>query len=218
MRAGIRCLVYLMLSLLAAVAWAGEQSYRIANSRSPDGKIELWINPGADEGESVGTAQIRDVKTGRIMDTFDWSGFGGRLVAPDPPFVVLWNPGSDYFAIKYEITRGWMTGAIYGRNGKGRWMEVKMPDDEYASAIEKMSGVKELYGKGCDVPKQWLKNGNLELLFVDRSLLYEHEDLEKEFMVDLKVKDLMGHPLKSAKIVSIKLKSEAEAEKDMEAQ
>lgn len=33
------------LSLLTAAAWAGDEPYCIENSRSPDGKIELWIKP-----------------------------------------------------------------------------------------------------------------------------------------------------------------------------
>ena len=152
------------------------------------------------------------------MGTFEWSGFGVHLAAPDPTFEVLWRSDSKYFAIKYEADRGWTTGTIYGRNDKGDWTELKLPDDEIDAAVKKMGGVKELHGKGCESPRQWLNNGDLELLIRgQKPHLRQTRIWEKEFMVDLKVTGWLGHTLKTAKIVSIKLKSKEETEKDLSA-
>lgn len=203
--------------IVTPTGYADDQPFLVAKSRSPDGKIELWMKPIESEGMAAGTTQIREVNTGKITSTFDWSGFGVRLIAPDPPFEVFWRGDSRYFAITYEESRGWRTGAIYGRNGKGDWVQIKMPNNEYRSAIEKIGGITDFYGKGCDAPKQWLKNGNLQLLFVDRALSYDHEDLEKEFMVELKVAGVDGEPLNTAKIASIKLQSKADTEKELQA-
>ena len=199
--------IFAGIFLLASGASANEQPYRVDKSRSPDGRIELWIKPTNGEGEAAGVAQIREVKTGQTLSTFDWTGFGVQLIAPDSPFAVLWRRDSRYFAIKFEETRGWTMGAIYGRGAKGQWVEVKMPSDEYTNAIKKMSGVSELYGKGGESPVEWARNGELVLEFVDRNLTYNHEDLEKEFLVTLKVADWIRRPLKTARIVSIKQRS-----------
>jgi hypothetical protein len=202
--------------LLTKEAIADEQPYLIDRSRSPDGKIELWVKPKSGEGIAAGVAEIRQVKTGKILGKFEWSGFGVRLAAPDPPFEVFWRNDSQYFAIRYEFARGWMTGGIYGRGIGSRWIEVKMPSDRYTNAIKKMSGVSELYGKGCDRPIEWTTNRELVLEFADRNLLYEPE-LEKEYLVTLKVEDWLGRPLRTAGIVSIKQKSKEEVEREYQA-
>lgn len=203
--------------LLLSVASAHELPYRVGKSRSPDGQIELWIKAENGEGEAAGVAQIRQIKTGRTLSTFHWSGFGVQLIAPRPPFQVFWRRDGLFFAIKYEGTRGWSTGEIYGRNREGQWLKVEKPDKEYTNAIKKISGVTELYGKGCDSPVEWTRNGELVLEFLDRNLIYDHEDLEKEFMVTLKVEDRRGRPLKTAKIISINQKSKEGAERALRA-
>ena len=156
-----------------------------------------------------------EVKTQKILSTFNWSGFGVR--ADGTSFVVLWRPDSRYFAIKYEATRGWVTGAIYGWGANRGWGEVKMPSEEYTNTIKKMSGVSELFGKGCESPVGWTKNNNLVLEFVDRNLVYDHEDFEKEFLVTLRVADWKRQPLPMAMIVSIKQKSEEDVERELQA-
>jgi len=136
----------------------------------------------------------------------------------EPPFDVLWRTDSKYFAIKWEETRGWMTGTVYGISKDGHWVEVKMPEDKYENAIKKIGGISNLYGKGCDSPVQWLPNGDLDLEFVDRNLVYEHEgDFEKEFVVSLRVEARNGNPLRMAKVVSIRQKSKDEVNKELQA-
>jgi hypothetical protein len=211
---GLRAFLFLVLA--AGYSMAQGAPFLVKNSRSPDGRFELWIT--SDEEAVAGTAQIRDAKTEKIVGTFDWSGFGAELVPanPEPPFQVLWRRDSKFFAIKWEAERGWTTGAVYGRIRNGEWSEVKMPSDQYDAAIEKLGGVTQLYGKGCDAPQNWMKNGDLVLEFVDRNLCFDHEDLEREFLITLKVADWRGRPLPMSKIVSIKQKSEEEADRDLQ--
>jgi hypothetical protein len=177
--------------------------------------MEIWIKPdNNDESEAAGTAQIRTVKTQKIIGTFDWSGFGVKVVAPEPPFTVLWRPDNRYFAIGWEKTRGWVTGAIYGKNKAGKWEEVKLPSDEYDAAIKKMAGIADLYGKGCEKPKEWLQNGDLVLQFFDRNLGFHDGDSEQEYLITLQIEDTKGQPLRIARIASIVALSEAESMKD----
>ncbi len=206
-----------LLLLWSGVAVAQDTPLLITNSRSPNGKAELWIKPPKeDEGVASGTAQIREVKTGKIVGTFEWSGFGVR--ADSDAFIVLWRADCKFFAIKYEQSRGWRSGAIYGLHNGGRWAEVKLPDTEYDKAIKKLAGVSEFYGKGCDAPEKWLPNGDLMLIFADRNVVYDHEDLFKEFEVTLRVTDQKGQSLPVAKIVSIKQKSKKETERELQTQ
>ena len=198
--------IFTMLLVLTTVTMAQNQPLLIKDSRSPDGKLELWIKPPMeDEGEASGTVQIRQVQTQKLTGTFEWSGFG--VHADSTAFIVLWRSDSKYFAIKYEETRGWMTGNVYGVHKDGRWTEVKLPIEEYDKAIKKLAGVADFYGKGCDSPVQWLLNGDLTLEFVDRNLIYDHDDVEKEFVINLRVADQKKEPLPTAKLVSIKQKS-----------
>jgi hypothetical protein len=139
------------------------------------------------------------------------------LVASDPPFEVFWRKDSRYFAIKYAEARGWVTGAIYGRDSKGRWIEVEIPKEDYVNAIKKMSGVSELLGKGCERPVAWTKKGELVLQFVDRNITYGQQDFEKEFRVTLSASNWLGQPLKTAKILSIMQRSEEETNRDLQA-
>ena len=208
-------LIFLLLVNCRLAFATDDKPYFIVNSQSPDGKFELWVLPIHSPGEASGTVQVRLVKDNRIVSSFDWSGFGVQLTAPEPPFEVLWRKDSKYFAIKYEETRGWVTGAIYGRFDKSHWVEVQMPRDDYDAAVEKLGNVSDFYGKGCDSPTGWNANGALELLFVDRNLFYDHKDMEKEFVVTLKVADEKGQPVKTAKVISVREKTEEEVEKDL---
>ena len=212
--------IFVLVLLMTTVALADEAPFLIKDSRSPNGRIEIWIKPvNPNEGMAAGTAQIRDVKTQNILSPFEWSGFGVRLLStdPDPAFTVLWRPDSKYFAIKYEEGRGWVTSAIYGLGGNGQWTEVKLPSDEYVNRIKKMSGVSELRGKGCERPKEWLSNGDLNLEFIDMGIEYGQEDV-KAFVVTLRVEDQKRQPLGIAQIVSTKQESHEEAEREVHKQ
>ena len=213
------CRTFLLagILLLPGLSAAEEQPYRIVKSLSPNGAIELWVKPEDREGEAAaGKVLIRQVKNGQTLGTFEWSGFGVKLVGPDPPFDVSWRGDGRYFAIGYEEARGWITGAIYGRAAQDQWLQVKMPADAYSAAIKKVSGVTELYGKGCERPVEWTRKGELVLEFVDRNLAYDHEYFEKQFLVTLKVSDWLGRPLKTAKIVSIKQRSREETQRELQ--
>lgn len=177
----------------------------------------MWIKPTEAEGVAAGTAQIREVRNGRILGRFDWSGFGER--ADNTAFKVLWRSDSKYFAISYELSRGWMSGAIYGRNRAGHWAEIKLPSDAYVNGIKKMSGVAELSsGKGCETPKDWLSNGDLELEFCSENIFFADVDAMKEFEVTLGVADQKGEPLSAAKMILINQKSEEEVERELHSQ
>ena len=202
----------LWLSIIHAVCQ--EAPVVIADSRSPNGRMELWIVPEKNEGIAVGTAEIRDVKIGRTLGTFDWSGFGTE--ADKTAFKVLWRPDSKFFAISWEETRGWMTGTVFGISRNGKWNEIGLPKDEYTKAIMKLGGVSDLYGKGCETPLDWLANGDLELEFMDRNLAYDHEDLEKEFIVELRVASRKDTPLSSGTIVSIRQKTKEQVEQELQ--
>ena len=57
-------------------AAANAEPILIEKSTSPDGRKEIIIVPSdEDTGIAAGTAKIRDVKTGKILWSFDWSGF-----------------------------------------------------------------------------------------------------------------------------------------------
>lgn len=221
----IKHAMLIVLGMILAITGIGaavaqDAPFMVANSRSPDGKTEIWIEPIRSEGIAMGTAQIRSVKSQKILSTFEWSGFGDHLSSdnPDPAFTVFWRPDCKFFAIKYEETRGWMTGQIFGVHKNGQWTEVGLPKDDYDDAIKKLAGVSEFYGKGCDVPERWLSNGDLNLDFADRNIIYDHEDMFKEYTVTLGVADQKGQPLLMAKIVSVKQKPEAETERELQAQ
>ena len=73
---------------------AQDEPLRIENSRSPDGSMELWIKPDPYTGEVAcsSIAQIRELKSGRIVGTFHWAGFGER---PDSTGIwVLYGAGT----------------------------------------------------------------------------------------------------------------------------
>ena len=208
------CIAAIVMLMLAKAASDDDTSIRIDNSRSPDGRLELWIKPIEGQGEAAGTAQIRLVKSGRILSTFDWSGFGEE--ADSKAFKVIWRGDSYLFAISYELSRGYMSGAIYGRTRRDHWMEVKLPADDYVNRIKKISGVYELKsGKGWQTPKNWLPNGDLELEFGSEDIFFKYVDAMKDFVVTLKVADEKGQPLSTAKVVSITEKTEEEVEKDL---
>jgi len=193
--------------LASTTAAAQDEPLLIANSRSPDGKLEIWIKPvPPGQGYASGTAQIRSVATGKTLDNFEWSGFGE---SPDSKaFTVLWRPDCRYFVITWEISRGYVTSTVYGIRTDKRWTEVKLPSDDYVSAIKKMSGLSDLpSGKGHETPERWLPDGRLALEFGSRNIFYDGDgDLEKAFEVILQVNSPANEPLPIARIVSIKLK------------
>jgi hypothetical protein len=203
-----------MIRILLSAAWAvlfllrtagsapDDSPFLIHKSRSPDGKIEIWMKPDGEEGVASGTAQIRLVKTQRILGTFEWGGFGVRADAD--AFQVMWRHDSKFFAIKWEEARGWMTGAVHAQTAGRRWAEVKLPKDAYVSAIKNLEHVPELYGKGCDAPERWLDNGQLVLEFCDRNIAYPAEDRVKMYEVSLRVSDWRDRPLPMAQITTIK--------------
>jgi hypothetical protein len=197
----------------SAAALADDPALLIEKSRSPDGKIELWIVP-EDGGAAAGQVQIREVKTEETVGKFDWFGFGVK--ADSESFNVFWRSDSRYFAIDWEVTRGWGTGAIYGRTKSGKWTEIKTPRDQYEDAIKRTAAINDFYGKGCDSPQRWTPEGYLELLFTDRNLFYPGMgDFQKEFAIKLEPSDKNGWPLATAKIISIRQKTEAEVEQDL---
>jgi hypothetical protein len=169
--------------------------------------MEIWIKPDSEDvGEAAGMAQIRLVKTQKILGTFEWSGFG--VHADALAFTVLWRPDCRCFAISWEINRGYMTGAIYAASAGGIWSEVKLPSDEYVDKIKRMSGVSELRsGKGHDTPEKWLPSGELMMEFGSQDIWYSDDgNPEKLFTIVLSVMDDKNRPFRTAKILSIKLK------------
>lgn len=193
---------------------AAAEPHRIEKSGSPDGKLELWMKPEGEEASAAGLVEIRETKNGRTLDTFRWPGIGRRPSPLDPPFAVSWRSDDRFFALKFPTAEGWTGGEIYGRGAKGRWQQVKVPADEYTNVIKKLGNVTELGGKGCDRPQEWTKSGKLVLLFADRNLSYDQRDLEKEFLVTLKVSTKTHRPLRTAKVVSIKQRPKEETERD----
>ena len=145
-----------------------EPAIVIKDSGSPDGRKDLVI-VAADEdpGLAAGTAKIRDVKTGRILGSFPWQGFGVR---PDEEaFEVLWRPDSRAFAIKWELTRGFVVCAAYLWSGLG-WKEVKLPNF-YARSLRLAHAVgpdhvfidEDMGGKGHEIPLTWLPGNRLRI-------------------------------------------------------
>jgi hypothetical protein len=196
--------VTLLFAALAHLTHAEtDPPFPITNSRSPDRQMEIWMkrpNTGSDLAEGI--AQIRDRKSSKVIGTFAWSGFGRRADAE--AFEVFWRPDSKSFAIKWELTRGWMAGAVYAMNAKHRWQEIKLPSADYISKIKKLNRVTELYGKGCDVPEKWLSNSEVLMLFADRNISEPGEDSFRLYEIRLRVSDGKEEPLGMARIQSIK--------------
>ncbi len=127
----------------------------------------VMVEDDADAGIATGTAKIRDVKTGEILGSFAWSGFGVR--PGEEAFEVLWRPDSRCFAIHWEQTRGFVTCAVYAQS-RGGWSPVKLPDfgkqglklaraaGESHVAIEENWG-----GKGWETPSAWLRGNHLRV-------------------------------------------------------
>jgi hypothetical protein len=113
---------------VASFSWAADKpTITITNSISPDGLRDITIVDAnsVDVGEAAGTARIRDIKTGRTLGSFDWSGFGEH---PDADaFKVLWRPDCKCLAISWEATRGFVRCAVYVESKSG-WLEVQSPD------------------------------------------------------------------------------------------
>ena len=170
------------LSLFAAV----EAPVTIERSQSPDGSKDLIIIPESGQGIAAGTAKIRDVKTEKILGSFDWSGFGEH--ATSDAFDVLWSPDSRCFAINWELTRGFVTCAVYAQTSHG-WRQVKLPDLGKLS-LEKAKAVGEPHayvdenwgGKGHEMALAWLPGHRLRIETGYRGIMNQDKGGEWEQM------------------------------------
>jgi len=192
---------------MTPAAEAQDEPLLISNSRSPNGKLEIWIKPvPLGQGYASGTSQIRSVATGKTLDTFEWSGFGE---SPDSKaFTVLWRPDCKFFAITWEISRGYVTSAVYGFDRNRGWTETKLPRDDYVGVIRKMNPPppEAASGNGHETAEKWLPDGTLALEFGSREILYDDDgNPEKEYVVILQVQGKALQPLPTARVRSIKL-------------
>ena len=151
----------------------------IKNSGSPDGRKDIVVVANdEDTGIAAGTAKIRDVKTGKVLGSFAWSGFGYGGGNPGAEaFEVLWRPDSRCFAIKWELTRGFGTCAVYAQS-RGGWSQVSLPDFGKAglklarAAGEAHVAIEENWGgKGWENPSAWLPGNRLRVETAYRGIL-----------------------------------------------
>ncbi len=160
---------------------------------------------------AAGTAKIRDVKTGRILGSFPWAGFGVR---PDEEaFEVLWRPDSRAFAIKWELSRGFVVGATYLWSGLG-WKEVKLPDF-YVRSLRLARAIgpdhvfidEDVGGKGWEVPLAWLPGNRLRIEAGYRSIapLYIDGDWYQLFWFTLRLPKTATKPKLKAVIKDLRL-------------
>jgi hypothetical protein len=122
----------------------------IDKSSSPNNLLYLTIEPLDSEGMAMGTAEVRLRKTGKVVGSFGWEGFGVR---PDASaFAVVWKPDSRAFAIAWESSRGYVSYAVYALD-EGKWKEAKQPD--FLTKIYKQKHFSSGYGKGHESPLRW---------------------------------------------------------------
>ena len=162
----LAALCFISLSVFVAMAEntsATQQSIMIDKSLSPDESKYLTIkdkDPDGSEGVALGTANVINVATGKSLGSFDWAGFGYH---PDKnAFKVLWRADSKAFAISWEISRGFVTNAVFCRYRDG-WVKVDLPkcyslvknfsQDDGGKHVTIYPG---LGGKGHEVVKEWL--------------------------------------------------------------
>ena len=170
---GVKRCLSLAIAFVVACAplptWAAEPpAVTIKHSRSPDGRRDFAIVENEEfTGVASGTAEIRDVKTGKILGSFPWNGFG---VHPgEESFKVLWRPDSRCFAINWEETRGFVTCAVYAWS-KGGWLPVKLPDFgarslklARAAGPSRVAIDETLGGKGHETAVAWLPGNRLRI-------------------------------------------------------
>ncbi len=145
-----------------------EQPIPIENSSSPDGRKDIVIVPDdQDTGIASGTAKIRNIKTGEVLGSFEWGGFG--VHAGSKSFDVHWCPDSRCFAINWERNRGFVTCAVYAQTSHG-WRQIKLPDlgklslKEARAVGETHVYVDENYGgKGHETALAWLPGHRLQI-------------------------------------------------------
>jgi hypothetical protein len=188
-------LLILVGVLLASFSRAADnEPITINNSVSPDGRKNIVIIPGPeDTGVAEGTAKIRDIKTGHTLGSFEWSGFGGSPNAD--AFKVLWRPDNRCFAISFELTRGFVTCAVYAEY-RNAWVKVELPDFyKFELKMSRDAGpdhvqiMEAMGGKGGEIPQAWLPNDCLRIEAAYRSIanLDMGEDREQLFWVTVQI-------------------------------
>ena len=201
---------------MCSSATAKPESILIEKSGSPDGHKEIIIVPPDDDiGISSGTAKIRDVKTGKILGSFDWSGFGEH--ASSTSFQVLWSRDSRCFAINWELTRGFVTCAVYAQTSHG-WHQIKLPDlGKLSSKKAKVAGENHVYvdenwgGKGHETALAWLPCHRLRIETGYRGITnqQEHRDWEQLYWFTFQIVGVRHTPHPRAELKSVEPASDA---------
>ena len=127
----------------------------IKDSQSPDGKKKMVIIDNGYAGTASGTVQIREVRTGKLLGYFEWSGFG--VHATDEAFTVLWRPDSRAFAIHSEVTRGYSECKVYALEDDACY-PVQLPN--FVKSIADKYHL-ETMSKGGELPVKWLPGNRL---------------------------------------------------------
>ena len=162
----------------------------IKDSRSPDGKKDLAIVDTSGNGMASGTAQVREIKTGKLLGTFEWSAFGEH--ATEDSFTVLWRPDSRAFAIKSEVARGYSECKVYALQNDACY-PVQLPD--FVKSIAARYHL-EVSSKGGERPTRWLPGNRLVLDVYNRGF---GEEAPYHYLVTLQ---LPVHPV--ATVASIR--------------
>ena len=129
----------------------------IKDSQSPDGKKNMVIIDHGYDGTASGTVQIREVKTGKLLSYFEWSGFGSHV--GEDTFTVLWRPDSRAFAINSEVTRGYRECKVYALENDACY-PVQLPN--FVKSIADKYHL-ETMSKGGELPVKWLPGNRLVL-------------------------------------------------------
>ena len=186
------CLLALSLSgvlfLLTASVRAQEtnklpDAILVKDSQSPNRRERLVIVDNYGQGVAAGTVQVKEVKTGKILGYFEWSGFGEHPT--EDVLTVLWRPDSRAFAISYEVTRGYVECKVYALEDE-RCVPVELPD--FTARIARKYGL-EIYPKGGEHPFKWLSGNRLEVDVYNRSW---EENAHSTYRVTLR---LPAHPV-----------------------
>ena len=145
----------------------------IKDSQSPDGKKNMVIIDHGYEETASGTVQIREVKTGKLLGYFEWSGFGAH--ATGEAFTVLWRPDSRAFAINSEVTRGYSECKVYALEDDACY-PVQLPN--FVKSVADKYHL-ETMDKGNEQPVKWLPGNRLVLDVYNRGFgedsLYDYE-------------------------------------------
>ena len=185
----ILCVFYQIAPASAQVDNQSPDAIPIKNSQSPDGKKNLVIIDHAYEGTASGTVQIREVKTGKLLSYFEWSGFGEH--ATEDAFTVLWRPDSRAFAINSEVTRGDGECKVYALKD-GVCYPVQLPN--FVQDIATKYHL-EIGDKGDEKPVKWLSGNRLVLDVYNRGF---GEEAPYHYLVTLQ---LPVHPVASVQTI-----------------